>query len=410
MRPMGRHGLCRALSERWWGRTPYAVCMKTPERPDEFDVLVVGAGPSGSSAAKAAAEAGAKVALVDRATFPRYKTCGGGLIGQSLSSIPHEPPVREDIHRATFTLRGEHQIDHESELPVIKTVMRDEFDSWLMKQAVSAGAQFEPGCDIRQIDETPDYVDVRGEGRWYRTKWLIGADGTSSRVARYLGVDLRTIDLGLEVEVSTPRSLRETWAQKIHLDWGPIPGSYGWVFPKDDVLTVGVIASKGMGEETRAYLRAFLERNGLERAEVIRDSGHLTRCRSRTSPLARNRVAVVGDAAGLLEPWTREGISFAVRSGRAAGECFGSAKGLVESDPAALYARHIENSLVVEMEAGEVCLDAFRKRPSFFHWAVAGTPLGWNKFCRITRGDSTLARALRHAPVRLALRGIALGR
>ena len=72
---------------------------------------------------------------------------------------------------------------------------------------------------------------------------------------------------------------------RVLLDWGPIPGSYAWVFPKDDVLTVGVIAGRGEGAATKAYLRAFVERLGLTGIEPLHDSGHLTRCRTDTSPL-----------------------------------------------------------------------------------------------------------------------------
>ena len=89
------------------------------------------------------------------------------------------------------------------------------------------------------------------------------------------------------------------------LDWGPMPGSYGWVFPKGDLLTVGVIAARGQGDGTRRYLREFTGRLGLAGYPAARDSGHLTHCRADGSPLRRGRVLVAGDAAGLLEPWTR---------------------------------------------------------------------------------------------------------
>ena len=125
------------------------------------------------------------------------------------------------------------------------------------------------------------------------------------------------MDLGLELEIAVPDAIARRWAGRILLDWGAIPASYGWVFPKGDRLTVGVIAARGQGEETKAYLREFVApawpRPGFE---VVQDSGHLTRCRSDRSPLRKGRVLLAGDAAGLLEPWTREGISFALRSRR----------------------------------------------------------------------------------------------
>ena len=127
------------------------------------------------------------------------------------------------------------------------------------------------------------------------------------------------VDLGLELEIPVPPPVAARWRERVMLDWGPMPGSYGWVFPKGDVLTVGVIAARGQGGRTRDYLRDFTGRLGLAGYPAARDSGHLTHCRADGSPLRRGRVLVAGDAAGLLEPWTREGISFALRSGALAG-------------------------------------------------------------------------------------------
>ena len=127
------------------------------------------------------------------------------------------------------------------------------------------------------------------------------------------------IDLGLETEFAWPDASAGDWAGRILIDWGPLPGSYGWVFPKGDALTVGVIAARGEGAATREYLASFIDRLGLAGARELRSSGHLTRCRTDDSPLFRDRVLVAGDAAGLLEPWTREGISYALRSGSWAG-------------------------------------------------------------------------------------------
>ena len=96
---------------------------------EEYDVAVVGAGPAGSSAATAAARAGARVVLLDRSAFPRYKTCGGGLIGPSLRNLPGEPPMRAQITRASFTLRGGRPRARVSPVPLVATATRVELDN-----------------------------------------------------------------------------------------------------------------------------------------------------------------------------------------------------------------------------------------------------------------------------------------
>ena len=163
------------------------------------------------------------------------------------------------------------------------------------------------------------------------------------------------------------------------------------MFPKDDRLTVGVIASRGNGEATRGYLRAFLDRLGLSGIEPAEDSGHLTRCRDPDSPLRRDRVLVAGDAAGLLEPWTREGISYALRSGYAAGTA--AATGRLDD-----YEAEVHRTLIPEMRAGQRLLAAFARRPGTFHAALA-TPPGWRAFTRFCRSGTSFAETVQRRPV-----------
>jgi flavin-dependent dehydrogenase len=198
------------------------------------------------------------------------------------------------------------------------------------------------------------------------------------------------------------------------MDWGPIPGSYGWVFPKGDTITVGVIARRGTADQARSYLKTFVEQQGLAGAEVLHESGHLTRCRNPDSPLGQGRVLVAGDAAGLLEPWTREGISYALRSGRIAGECAGKAAGPNGMPPSIGdftrvvrdYTARINAELEPEMAAGRLFLQAFERHPSVMHALLTKTPLGWREFQRLGRGQTDVARVLRFAPARWVMRGL----
>jgi flavin-dependent dehydrogenase len=167
------------------------------------------------------------------------------------------------------------------------------------------------------------------------------------------------------------------------------------VFPKDDELTVGVIMAKGKGAETKDYLSRFLAQLGLTDREVRRDSGHLTRCRTEDSPLRKGRVLVVGDAAGLLEPWTREGISYALRSGAWAGEA--AARGDLDAYPDA-----VREHLLPEMVAGRRLYRIFARHPHLMHAAMA-TPLGWRAFEAFCRGELSMAKVVRRPPIRLAL-------
>ena len=363
-----------------------------------MDLVVVGGGPAGLSAAHAAASAGVRTLVVERATHPRYKTCGGGLIGTSLAEVAGrvEVPAHDRVDRLTFTRDGRRAFTRRHPAPLVTMIRREEFDDRLRAATVAAGAQVREGVAVRAIEQDPDEVRLRlAGGELVRARTVIGADGSSGVTARHVGVRFRQVDLGLELELPVDAAERDRWRGRVLLDWGPLPGSYAWVFPKGDRLTVGVISARGDGDRTRAYLRDFTDRLGLSGVTPEHDSGHLTRCRTGDSPLRHGRVLVAGDAAGLLEPWSREGISYALRSGRLAGEA-------VAAGDLHAYAREVDRRLVPEMRAGHRLLETFERRPDVFH-AMLASPPGWRMFVRFCQGRASFAEMLDRRPVRAGL-------
>ncbi len=369
-----------------------------------WDVVVVGAGPAGASAAYAAAVAGRRVLLLEKADLPRYKTCGGGIIGPSRDALPpgFELPLRDRVHAVTFSLNGRFARTRRSKRMLFGLIDRSEFDAGLVEQAQKAGAELRTGVTVSRVEQhgttVPDrrtVAVVLADGEVVLARAVVGADGSASRIGAHVGVKLDQVDLGLEAEIPVPETVAEDWAGRVLIDWGPMPGSYGWVFPKGDTLTVGVISARGEGAATKRYLEDFIARLGLAGFEPAISSGHLTRCRSDDSPLSRGRVLVCGDAAGLLEPWTREGISFALRSGRLAGEWavrIAEANDAVDARRQALnYAFAVKAGLGVEMAVGRRMLALFEKRPGLLHAAITGFRPAWRAFADITRGAATLA-------------------
>jgi flavin-dependent dehydrogenase len=241
-----------------------------------------------------------------------------------------------------------------------------------------------------------------------RARAVVGADGSAGRCAGYVGVRYDQVDLGLELEIPVPLDQRGAWEDRVLLDWGRIPGSYGWVFPKGDQLSVGVIAATGSGEQARGYLRDFLARQGLSRVEPMVSSGHLTRCRAEDAPLYRGRVLVAGDAAGLVDPWSREGISFALRSGAMAGHAAARASQAASADEAARalagYADTVSSTLGLEMRAGRAFMRAFERHPGAFHMMIILVPRAWNLFASVISGQMSVVRVTTSRLVRVALK------
>ena len=378
--------------------------------PDDmvWDVVVIGAGPAGASAAYAAAVTGRRVLLLEKAELPRYKTCGGGIIGPSRDALPpgFELPLRDRVMAVTFSLNGRLARTRRSKNMLFGLINRPEFDQGLVESAVDAGARVRTGVTVSRVEQhgpsVPDrrtVAVVLNDGGVVLARAVVGADGSASRIGAHVGVKLDQVDLGLEAEIPVPDTVAEDWAGRVLIDWGPLPGSYGWVFPKGDTLTVGVISARGEGAGTKRYLQDFIARLGLAGFEPSISSGHLTRCRTDDSPLSRGRVLVCGDAAGLLEPFTREGISFALRSGRLAGEWavrIAEAPDAVDARRQALnYAFAVKAGLGVEMGVGRRMLRLFERRPGLIHAAITSFRPAWHVFAEITRGQTTLAEIVR---------------
>jgi geranylgeranyl reductase family protein len=370
----------------------------------QWDVAIIGGGPAGLSAAVAAATAGARTLVLERATHPRYKTCGGGLIGTSLGIARSRitVPAQDEISAITFSDAGRRGFTRHTGRPVLTMVRRTDFDEAWYKAAVAAGAEVRQDVQARSITQDHESVAVTlADGSTVSARTVIGADGSAGISTRHVGVTFAQHDLGLELELAATAADRAAWRGRVQLDWGAVPGSYGWVFPKDDELTVGVIMAKGQGGATKDYLARFVTQLGLDGREVRRDSGHLTRCRTPDAPLRRGRVLVTGDAAGLLEPWTREGISYALRSGAWAGEVAARA---VEQGPGALdgYPTLIQKHLVPEMVAGRRLLSIFAAHRHVVH-AAMGTPLGWRAFQAFCRGELSMANVLKRRGIHAAV-------
>ncbi|HEY4151856.1 MAG TPA: geranylgeranyl reductase family protein [Pseudolysinimonas sp.] len=368
-----------------------------------WDVIVVGAGPAGSSAARVAAEAGATVLLLDRARFPRYKTCGGGITGFSLRTMPDAARAAFEAEITEFGLssRGRDRVMLHDDQPFLGMVQRETFDQLLVDAAVAAGAVFRDEASVRGLAEEVDGVAVRLEGEQLRARVVVGADGSNGRTSGYVGVEFAGSDLGLEVELAASG---DNWAGTALFDWGAERGSYAWLFPKRDTLTIGVIQRTGLPDATRAYLELWLRQLGLAGATRLRESGHLTRWRSRRSSLRRGSVLVAGEAAGLLEPWTREGISFALRSGMMAGAAAASASraGDASSRDAALdgYIATVQRELVPQLRAGQVMLRTLERTPALLHRVLAHSAWGRRTFLALCHGSERVGRIVDHPLVR----------
>ena len=289
-----------------------------------WDVVVVGSGPAGAAAALSLAEGGARVLVLEKSTLPRYKTCGGGLVARAQALVPAsvlDRAVQRQFHRVELNLLDSGlTFAAERDVPIMGAVMREEFDFALLEAACEAGAEQLAPCAMRGLSEDASAQVVDTERGRLRTQILIGADGVCSPVARTGGWRRRlSVIPALEWEAEVPDEVFERFQVAPRFDFGAISRGYGWVFPKDGHLSVGIGCAGPPSTNLNQALRTYLEQIGCQPIRSVRKHGYVIPLRPHRR-FARGRVLLTGDAAGLTDPVTFEGISHALLSGRLAAQ------------------------------------------------------------------------------------------
>lgn len=278
---------------------------------ERFDVLVVGAGPSGSATAIRLASAGASVLLADRARFPRDKPCGGGLTGRALRHAPCDvtPVVEHVVDRMVLRLGYGRRFARGTEKPLILMTQRRRLDAFLAEQAVEAGAEFRDGVRVDGIDATDGGVTAVIGDAQVAASYLVGADGANGVVAKTVGIGDEIVR-GVALEGNAPWTTLDPqpFEGTAWVELGVVPGGYGWIFPKGDHANVGVGAWGKEGPNLRDHLARLSRAHGLEPSDLTDVRGHRLPMRPIGTRAASGRVLLVGDAAGLVDPLSGDGI------------------------------------------------------------------------------------------------------
>jgi geranylgeranyl reductase family protein len=336
-----------------------------------MDVAVVGAGPAGAWTAHALARRGARVTLFDP-SHPREKPCGGGVTGRALAlvgdAIDGSLLDATTIRRARFvdTRRG---VDAIVALDggMLAVASRAAFDAALVGAARRAGAEL---CESRVVDVTIGTrgVQVVTRDGTHRADFLVGADGANSLVRRRTGAAFRRDQLS----IATGFFAHGVTSDEIVIEIAGDPPGYLWSFPRPDHLAIGICAQADAGasaDALRAHARSWIRDARLAGGAALEPYSWpipslSARDLEELGP-AGDRWCLVGDAAGLVDPITREGIFFALASAAWAADAIVTAGDRLAS----VYTARVRDEAAVELAA------AARLKAGFFRPAFSGLML-----------------------------------
>jgi geranylgeranyl reductase family protein len=290
---------------------------------ERFDAIVVGAGPAGSVTAIHLARSGARVLLVDKARFPRDKPCGGGLTMRAVKELPvsPEPVVEHRVRNIGLRLRYGRRIERRGSDTLVLMTQRIRLDHYLLEQAAAAGAHVRDGVSVTDVVETDDGITLRVDGRELDAPALVGADGVNGTLRRTLGLGGDYVmAVAFEGNVSNEVARAERYEGLAEVELAIIPGGYGWVFPKGDHVNVGVGGWEDEGPGLRAHLAELCRQHGIPADAVTELRGHRLPLRRPSSVASRGRALLVGDAAGLVDPLSGDGMYEAFVSARLASD------------------------------------------------------------------------------------------
>lgn len=357
----------------------------------QYDVIVAGAGPAGTTAALDCTRRGLSVLILDRAEFPRDKPCGGGVSirATNLLSFDLSPVVERTISGMRFSWRQTGDFGRDYPQPVAYLTQRSRLDAFLLQKAVDAGATFVSHAQVKDIRRTTNGVEVLAGTVWYEGRSLVAADGANGVAARLAGIQTRlSLAVALEGNITPKEGVPQRWDTAMGFDLGDVPGGYGWLFPKGDHVNIGVGGWRSAGPTLRQRLDRLVRYYGFDPSQLRGLRGHYLPVRMSGSRLTEGNALAVGDAAGLLDPLTGEGIYAAISSGQTASRHL--AAYLSGAAPSvAGYEDELRQTLLRELDVGRTLHMLLHLTPSMYVRLQRRTPLMWQAVCKLLRGERT---------------------
>jgi len=306
----------------------------------KYDVIVVGAGPAGATAAKFLAEKDVNVLLVDKSVFPRDKPCGGAL---SIRTIKRFPYISDDLISSycfggsVYSSSLKNRVVVQNEDPIAAFVVRKDFDYGLVKIAIKSGVNFRDGVSATDLKILNDKVVLLLDTEEsVESQLVIGADGVWSVVAKKSGLGNHYPNIGrcLYQEIRLPNDVLDEYFTKkknfqLFLKFMGIDG-FGWIAPKNGCVNIGMGEMQGSSSQQQnkyplkelysEFIHVLVERKMIPptiTSQTLQGGALPLQPFKKTFA---DRVLLCGDAAGQMNPLTGDGIHYAMSAGKLAAD------------------------------------------------------------------------------------------
>lgn len=317
-----------------------------------FDVIVIGAGPAGATAAYHLAKNGVKVALIDKEKFPRDKLCGGMFAQPTLDLLDFKDFDFKIFkpQRIRFSFKNEDLTTPELDRNSFFLAHRKEFDYYLLKKAVEKGAKLYEGVCFQNIISEENTTIVETDQDCFQCNFIVSAEGAASLTKKRLNLAQCTKNPAFEVTAKNIYSL-----DSVQFDFGIAPKGYLWVFPKEDQVLIGLGTFSKKKTSLHTILKDFLNQQKYSDYEI---KGHPIPIFEKNNTYYHKNILFAGDAAGLVDPFLGEGIRYAILSGKMAAETI-----INHPDNLAIYQDSINTALKNHFTYAKILANLFYNFP-----------------------------------------------
>jgi len=359
-----------------------------------YDVMVIGGGPAGSTAARHLALQGLRVGLLEKETSPRYKPCGGVLARRiaEVLDFPIDTVIEGSISEILITVEMHSPFRTRCPSPFAFLCMRDQFDNLLLKKASDAGVDVFLDEALLDVELSGSTYELMTSKARRTAQFLVAADGANSTVRSCLDMPpFQRTSVAYQMEISGDPDLVKSWGESIALDFGHLSSGYAWLFPKADHFSIGAGGTRREARELKPYCQAFIDFHASRIGDTtpLKSRGHPVPTRTRGEPITADRVIFIGDAAGLVDPMTGEGIYYAIRSALIAAETIKTA---IKSRDNNLitYQQRIDQELQPEFQVARTLLFLLDLAPAYWVPRLMNeTHPFWHYFHQIFMGEKT---------------------